>query len=99
MAYFDNAATTFPKPECVYNQMDLIYRQMGGSFGRGDNEFSRSAKQLAGETRQLIQNLFHCPAKQVVFQPTATISLNVIIQGLIVSGAKISLLARLNTML
>ena len=88
MAYFDNAATTFPKPECVYNQMDLIYRQMGGSFGRGDNEFSRSAKQLADETRQLIQNLFHCPAKQVVFQPTATISLNVIIQGLIVSGAK-----------
>ena len=78
MAYFDNAATTFPKPECVYNQMDLIYRQMGGSF----------AKQLADETRQLIQNLFHCPAKQVVFQPTATISLNVIIQGLIVSGAK-----------
>ena len=88
MAYFDNAATTFPKPECVYNQMDLIYRQMGGSFGRGDNEFSRSAKQLADETRKLIQNLFHCPAKQVVFQPTATISLNVIIQGLIVSGAK-----------
>lgn len=88
MAYFDNAATTFPKPECVYNQMDLIYRQMGGSFGRGDNAFSRSAKQLADETRRLLQNMFHCPAKQVVFQPTATISLNVIIQGLIVSGAK-----------
>lgn len=88
MAYFDNAATTFPKPECVYNQMDLIYRQMGGSFGRGDNSFSRSAKQLADETRKLLQNLLHCPAKQVVFQPTATISLNVIIQGLIIGGAK-----------
>ena len=22
MAYFDNAATTFPKPECVYDFMD-----------------------------------------------------------------------------
>lgn len=88
MAYFDNAATTFPKPECVYNQMDLIYRQMGGSFGRGDNSFSRSAKQLADETRKLLQNLLHCPAKQVIFQPTATISLNIIIQGLIISGAK-----------
>ena len=88
MAYFDNAATTFPKPECVYNQMDLIYRKMGGSFGRGDNAFSRSAKQLADETRKLLQNLLHCPAKQVVFQPTATIALNVIIQGLIISGAK-----------
>lgn len=88
MAYFDNAATTFPKPECVYNQMDVIYRKMGGSLGRGDNAFSRSTKQLADETRRLFQNMFHCPAKQVVFQPTATISLNVIIQGLIVSGAK-----------
>lgn len=88
MAYFDNAATTFPKPECVYNQMDVIYRKMGGSLGRGDNAFSRSTKQLADETRRLLQNMFHCPAKQVVFQPTATISLNVIIQGLIVSGAK-----------
>ena len=88
MAYFDNAATTFPKPECVYNQMDLIYRQMGGSFGRGNNAFSHSTKQLADETRILLQRIFHCPAKQVVFQPTATISLIVIIQGLIVSGAK-----------
>ena len=88
MAYFDNAATTFPKPECMYTQMDLIYRQMGGSFGRGDNAFSRSAKQLADETRKLLQNLLRCPAKEVVFQPTATISLNVIIQGLIISGAK-----------
>lgn len=88
MAYFDNAATTFPKPECVYYQMDVIYRKMGGSLGRGDNAFSRSTKQLADETRRLLQNMFHCPAKQVVFQPTATISLNVIIQGLIVSGAK-----------
>lgn len=88
MAYFDNAATTFPKPECVYNQMDFIYRKMGGSFGRGNNAFSHSAKQLADETRILLQRIFHCPTKQVVFQPTATISLNVIIQGLIVSGAK-----------
>ena len=68
--------------------MDVIYRKMGGSLGRGDNAFSRSTKQLADETRRLLQNMFHCPAKQVVFQPTATISLNVIIQGLIVSGAK-----------
>ena len=68
--------------------MDVIYRKMGGSLGRGDNAFSRSTKQLADETRRLLQNMFHCPAKQVVFQPTATISLNVIIQGLIVSWAK-----------
>ena len=34
MAYFDNAATTFPKPDCVYEQMDRFYRSAGGSVGR-----------------------------------------------------------------
>lgn len=88
MAYFDNAATTFPKPECVYDSMNQYYRNNGGSYGRGDNAFSNSAKGLVEQTRQAIQRLLHCPAKQIVFQPSATISLNVIIQGVIANGAK-----------
>ena len=31
MAYFDNAATTFPKPECMYDYMNQYYRNNGGS--------------------------------------------------------------------
>lgn len=88
MAYFDNAATTFPKPECVYDQMDQFYRHAGGSVGRGDYAMSRSAKQLMDETRGQITNLLHCPTRQVIFQPTATLALNMIIQGLISGGAK-----------
>lgn len=87
MAYFDNAATTFPKPECVYDYMNQYYRSSGGSYGRGENDFSLSAKGLVEHTRQSIQKLFHCPAKQIVFQPSATLSLNVIIQGVIENGA------------
>lgn len=88
MAYFDNAATTFPKPECVYDQMDQFYRHAGGNVGRGDYAMSRSAKQLMDETRGQITNLLHCPTRQVIFQPTATLALNMIIQGLISGGAK-----------
>ena len=88
MAYFDNAATTFPKPECVYQQMDQFYRQVGGSVGRGNYGRAVSAKSLVDETRELLKYLLHCPAKQVVFEPTATLSLNIIIQGLIQAGAK-----------
>ena len=40
------------------------------------------------DTRKRIQELLHCPAKQVIFTPTATIALNIIIQGIIASGAK-----------
>ena len=88
MAYFDNAATTYPKPETVYQSMDQFQRQTGGSFGRGNYEFSNSAKGLVDDTRKAIKQLLHCPAKQVVFEPSATISLNIIIQGIIQKGAR-----------
>lgn len=89
MAYFDNAATTYPKPEIVYQSMDQFQRHTGGSFGRGNYEFSNSAKGLVDDTRKAIKQLLHCPAKQVVFEPSATISLNIIIQGIIQKGARI----------
>lgn len=88
MAYFDNAATTFPKPESVYRFMDDFYRQSGANVGRGQYKIAQSAGSLINETRSLILDLFHCPAKQTVFTPTATIALNIIIQGLIKNGVK-----------
>lgn len=88
MAYFDNAATTYPKPECVYTFMDQFYRQSGGNAGRGHYSIAQSAGKLILDTRKRLQELLHCPAKQVVFTPTATIALNIIIQGIIASGIK-----------
>mgnify|MGYP002620744302 FL=1 len=88
MAYFDNASTTYPKPDCVYSFMDSFYREHGGNAGRGTYGLAQSAGALIKDTRKRIQQLLHCPAKQVIFEPTATISLNIIIQGLIQNGAK-----------
>jgi cysteine desulfurase family protein len=88
MAYFDNAATTYPKPDVVYSFMDSFYRNYGGSAGRGGYALANTAKGIIDETRTLIQELLHCSAKQVVFTPTATIALNMIIQGVIAGGAK-----------
>ena len=88
MAYFDNAATSYPKPENVYTFMDSFYRGSGGSAGRGRYSMAMSAGSLISDTRRRIQNLLHCPAKQVVFTPTATLALNIIIQGLVKRGAK-----------
>ena len=53
MAYFDNAATTYPKPECVYSFMDEFYRNHGGSAGRGNYARANSAKGVVEETRDL----------------------------------------------
>ena len=73
MAYFDNAATTYPKPDCVYDFMDSFYRSSGANAGRGNYKLAQSAGALIGDTRKKIQELLHCQAKQVVFEPTATI--------------------------
>lgn len=88
MAYFDNAATTYPKPETVYTNMDQFYRLNGANAGRGRYNLAQSANALIGETRALVQELLHCPAKQVIFTPSATISLNIVIQGMIQKGVK-----------
>ena len=87
MAYFDNAATTFPKPEMVYKAMDEFYRASGANAGRGSYGLAANAKQVIDETRVLVRQVLQCPSKQVIFTPTATIALNVIIQGLIKAGA------------
>lgn len=68
--------------------MDEFYRNHGGSAGRGNYALANSAKGVVEETRDLLKELLHCPAKQVIFTPTATIALNMIIQGVILMGVR-----------
>lgn len=82
MAYFDNAATTFPKPEQVYSFADKFYREYGVNVGRGQHKLAFTASKLVAETRELLLNMFNCPAKKVVFTPSATIAMNIVLQGL-----------------
>lgn len=82
MIYFDNAATTFPKPEQVYTFMDQFYREYGVNVGRGQHKLAYTASKLVDDTRNLLLKLFRCPNKKVVFTHTATEALNVVLQGL-----------------
>jgi cysteine desulfurase family protein len=86
MAYFDNAATTYPKPEVVYESMDKFYRLNGANAGRGSYQQSMSASSLIKHLRESVKSLFHCPNKEVIFTPTDTLALNMIIQGMVVAG-------------
>ena len=85
MPYFDNAATTFPKPEPVYDFMDRFYRDCGVNIGRGQHKQASVAGKLRDETRELLLDLFHCPQKKAVFTHSATEAINVILQGLVIS--------------
>jgi len=80
-AYFDNAATTFPKPEEVYRFMDSFYRECGVNVGRGQHKLASKAAALVTDTRKMILELNHCPNRAVVFTPSATEALNVILNS------------------
>ena len=86
LPYFDNAATTFPKPESVYTFTDRFYREYGVNVGRGQHKLSFTASKIRDETRSLLLDLLHCPAKKAVFTHTATEALNIILQGLDVTN-------------
>lgn len=86
--YFDNAATTFPKPECVYAFMDSFYREHGGNAGRGQYKLAAESSKIIFETRGFIQKILCSPNKDVIFAPSATVALNVVIQGLLADEKK-----------
>ncbi len=82
MVYLDNAATTFSKPETVYLAMDKCARELGVNVGRGQYPLAEKANDLVEKTRIQVSELFQAPAMKVVFTPSATISLNIVLQGL-----------------
>ena len=82
MFYFDNAATTFPKPEDVHNFMNTFYRDYGVNVSRGQYKEASISANLVRETRDLILDLFTANANyEVVFTPSSTISMNTILFG------------------
>lgn len=90
IAYFDNAATIFPKPNEVYDFMDKFYREYGVNVGRGQYKIATRALDLVSDTRKALLNLFHSPNKKVVFTPSATEAINLILNGLVIpDGANI----------
>ena len=85
IAYFDNAATTFPKPEEVYQYTDQFYRTCGVNVGRGQHKLAAKASKLVQDTSVSLLSLFHYQNKKIVFTPTATEAINLILQGLTIS--------------
>ena len=86
MIYFDNAATTLQKPECV---LRAVIEAMGtfGNPGRGVHEPALAASRAVYETRCALAQLFHGenPAN-IAFTANATAALNIAIKGILNPG-------------
>ncbi len=82
MIYFDNAATTYPKPECVYAAIDEGMRQYSFNAGRGCYRSAKNTFDMIEETRNKIASLINEDGRSVVFTSSATEALNNILYGL-----------------
>ncbi len=85
--YFDNAATSFPKPDCVYDAVDAWMRGGAGSAGRGTHQKAEAAGQMIDECRRQLSTLLGVSApSQIVFTLNCTDSLNTVLQGFLQHG-------------
>lgn len=86
MIYLDNAATSFQKPEAVYEAVQEAMRHMGNS-GRGAHGASLDASRLIYAARESVAELFHAgDPSRVAFTANSTESLNMAISGLFGPG-------------
>jgi len=87
MIYLDNAATSWPKPESVYQTMDEFLRRKGGNPGRGSHSMAVAARETVEETRLLIARLINAPeVERVIFTLNCTEALNLGLKGLLRPG-------------
>ena len=86
MIYFDNAATTYPKPKEVEEAMINALHSMGNA-GRGAHGATLDASRMIYGTREKLASLFHIkdPAR-IAFTNNATEALNIAIYGLLNKG-------------
>jgi len=87
IVYLDNAATSFPKPENVYEAVLETMREECGNPGRSGHRLSLSAGRIVNEARVLCARLFHAHSSEsIVFTPNTTTALNIAIKGILEPG-------------
>ncbi len=85
--YLDNAATSWPKPEAVYEAVDHYQRNLGAPNGRSGYREAVEANRIVERARLGIARLIGATApKEVIFTASGTDSLNMAIQGIVRPG-------------
>ncbi|KXS44061.1 MAG: cysteine desulfurase, partial [Candidatus Frackibacter sp. T328-2] len=87
LIYFDNAATSFPKPEVVYDKMDKFMRNKGANPGRAGHQLANAASREIFTVRELVADFFNIEdSAEVVFALNTTDALNLGIRGILTKG-------------
>ncbi len=87
MIYLDNAATSFPKPECVYQALDRFARQSLANPGRAGHKMALAAEHALDDARHLLNQLFRGEGpERFVFTLNCTDALNMAFKGVLADG-------------
>ncbi len=87
MIYLDNAATSFPKPEVVYDRVNSFMKESCANPGRSSHKMARESAACVMKTRDSLAELFNINNPlQIAFTPNATFALNMAIQGILKKG-------------
>src|SRR3954454_5382417 len=87
MIYLDNAATSFPKPESVYQALDRFARHDLANPGRAGHKMALAAERALDNARHLLNQLFHGQApERFVFTLNCTDALNMAFKGVLSQG-------------
>jgi cysteine desulfurase family protein len=85
--YFDNAATSWPKPEPVRLALDDYFGVAGGNPGRSGHRMSVSAGRILENGRELLAALFNArDPSRIIFTQNGTHALNIALYGVIRPG-------------
>ena len=82
MIYLDNAATSFPKPREVIDDLNFCLKKYCGNSGRSSHALSVKTSEKIYESREEIADfLGFCAPEQVVITYNATYALNIAIKS------------------
>jgi len=80
--YFDNAATSWPKPPGVVNSLRVYQRRAGASAGRGAYPRAQASRAVLDRCRDSVATLFNAPDPQrVIFTLNCSDALNLALHG------------------
>lgn len=87
LIYFDNAATTFPKPNEVYDSIMEAMKTYGANPGRSGHKLALQMGRQVYKTRELLAELFNVSnPMNIIFTSNCTDSLNIVIKGFVREG-------------
>ena len=85
--YLDHAATSWPKPEAVYEAVNHYQREVGAPHGRSGYREALLSNQVVDRARQGVAEILGAgQAEQVIFTASGTDSLNLAIRGIVRHG-------------